>query len=232
MFRWPRSIRRLLKRNPELVPRARGLVETSGGAGFRDCLRIVLADGADLRCRIAAVQLMELLRYRKASRALAGVLKGPATPVELAWSAALALVQLGCKSQTPALIEVLRESRDLERRKAASYVLGMLGDRRAAFELSRIVADTNVDQELRSNAAEALGPCGRGSLVAKRAIAAATRDADPSIRLFATNAIGTWRDADFIPILRRLAKDDDGVAGPFGKVADEAVWVLSCLEAQ
>lgn len=182
--------------------------------------------------RSEAISLLGLLKESRAITHLLDTLKEDKHL--LSWASAVALGQIGSSTAVGPLLEVLRSSASAETRRAAIHALGLLGDRRAASGLVRVLEDLAEPATTRGEAAEALSTCG---LRSPRALAALTRAlADPSaeVRFWSAYALGQYalltprsssHKSRMVAGLRRLVRDGTVVSG-FGSVGQEAADAL------
>jgi HEAT repeat protein len=153
----------------------------------------------------------------------------------IAWSAAVALAQIGDWSAVDKLRRIAKNNNAEETRRAAIYALGRLGDPRATPVLVRVLENPREPTRLRAEAAEALATCGYSS---KRAIAALTRALrvrSVQIRFFSAYALGICArmggpvGEQAVNGLQRLLKDAS-VLPQFGSVAKEAAKSFRAIE--
>jgi len=115
----------------------------------------------------------------------------------LAWSAAVSLGYIDEPSSVPRLINAATKGVSRENRRAAISALGVLGDRRAAAILVRVLRDRHEAADIRSEAAEALASCGGNSIRAVEALTTASSDRSERVRLSSASSlriIGNRRD--------------------------------------
>ena len=183
----------------------------------KELCRIVLSKTHSEKERSDAIDALGFLGAAVALRPLLSVLKSESSL--LAWRAANAVGAIRNKRAVPPLLEILRDAKGTQNRRAAIHALGLLGDQRAASPLIRILRSGVEPTDIRADAAEALGTCegreARGAL--KRALS----DDEPRVRLFAANALASCGDRQSIESLKRLLVDDS-ILAPFGSLADEA----------
>ncbi|HEY2352928.1 MAG TPA: HEAT repeat domain-containing protein [Candidatus Acidoferrum sp.] len=145
----------------------------------------------------------------------------------MAWSAAVALAQIGDRSAVHALTQIATSDNAEETKRAAIYALGSLSDPRAAPTLVRILGNKRKSTKLRAEAAEALANCGYKSKRAITALTNALQDRSVRVKFFSAFALGQCARSGgvlsqhAVSLLQRLAKDR-GVLPRFGSVAKEA----------
>jgi HEAT repeat protein len=148
---------------------------------------------------------------------------------EVFWEAAKALASIRNRHAFRPLAAALAGEKDMEKRKAAAYALGWLGDQRAVEPLLERVADAAEDPRVRGQAAESLGYLleylqmqAQPDAAAVDALIAALRDPSGEVRFWAAFALGLARDHRAIPELERLAEADHQVVPGWWAVSKEA----------
>lgn len=156
--------------------------------------------------------------------------------VKLSWCSAVSLGHLNSIAAVRPLMKVVRGAKQSEIRRAAIHCLGVLGDRKAAALLSRVLVNATEPPPVRAQAAEALTTCGRRSKPAIAALVSALRSKSVEVRFFSAFALGQCAllggqiGGLAISGLQRLLKDRSVLKG-FGSVAGEARKSLRDIRA-
>ena len=167
----------------------------------------------DVLVRRYLVLVLGKLQEPEAVAALLSAAKDPDSETRL--YAVWALGRIGDRAAVPAVLES-SVSDDPGARKMAAYVLGRLGDPRAVPRLQVLLEDPVAD--VRWNAAIALASLGdRSGLATLRSIvdrpslsrqANLTPDQAEVAMVNALKALGALRDAETLPLLERVARED------------------------
>lgn len=156
------DVNRILDDVPEVTKRRMkqkvNRLLTSGTDSFDELLRLIDSQNTKAPARITAIWLAGRLGLKRASKSLIPVFVAGTDRV--AWEAAISLGLLKSKRSIPTFLRTLESNSEVQRRIAAAYALGMLGDRRYAHRLASILENQKEDPSLRSHVAEALGRIG------------------------------------------------------------------------
>jgi HEAT repeat protein len=158
---------------------------------------------------------------------------------EVFWEAAKALASTRSRHALRPLAAALAGEQDHEKRKAAAYALGWLGDVRAVEPLLERFADTAEDPSVRGQAAESLGYVleylrmqARPDREAVDALIAALRDPSAEVRFWAAFALGHTHDQRAIPELERLAETDHELVPRWWAVSKEARDAIASISGE
>ena len=144
------------------------------------------------------------------------------------WEAAKSLGSIKGKKAVPRLIEALLSASSVEKRVAASYALGWIGDTRAFTYLESVILDRRADPRLRGQVAEALG-----LLRDARAVEPLTeciRDESPEVRFWSAYALGQLGDVRALAALKEVKATDHVVLPGWGKISDEAADAIEQIQ--
>jgi predicted Zn finger-like uncharacterized protein len=170
-------------------------------------LRLALKDPDSKERQHAAFAVRDLARdLNKAVLDLIALLRDPERTVRAASAEALGLIGLQARLAYPALADVNRNDRDAIVREKARDALKKIGPPTAADVAAEVemLADKKAPKPARAAAAQCLALVGSDALVAVPALEVALRDADPSIRVSAAEAL--WA---------LVGKEADGVIDAF-----------------
>jgi HEAT repeat protein len=190
-----------------------------------EALGVLLTDElAEPRLRSLAAWLAGLVREPELIPALESVVM-TTSETEVLWEAAKAL----CRLETdPAVFRELLESESsAERRKAAAFALGSLGDNSAARLLIKVLASEDEDAGLRAQVAEALGYL-RNSMAFYSLMSAAV-EGPPEVRFWSVFALGNLGDERARPLLERISRTDHVEVEGWWPVSQEAISALEEL---
>jgi len=197
------------------------------GATSIDALFTVLRDRSALTgVRVAACWVVGQLGDKRAVPALLDAFGDP-DPLVFG-EAARSLGLLRSKRALWSLLAALTGDKDRDRRWAAAYALGELGNERAVEPLIHALTDGAEDVQVRGQAAESLG-----YLMDRRAVEpliAMLRDPAPEVRFWSAFAQEWLRDPRALPELRRLAAEDSAEVPGWWSVGKEAADIIPVVE--
>ena len=188
-------------------------------ATMRDRLR-----SADPQSRAAASDALGLWNHEAATELLLGALSDPDPLVRT--SAASALGKLKSRATVRPLVSALQDT-SLWVRRAAADALGAIGDARAVPALRGRLTDS--ETLVRASAICALGHMPTGS--ARRALARYAQDGIPEIRMHVARGLAAIGNANSLPALQRLSRDNTEVFGEsIAQVANQGIGAVKQRE--
>lgn len=144
-----------------------------------------------------------------------------------AFEAAKSLIALDATDAIPEVCRILKDGKTSDNRAAAAYVLGFLAGQAAINCLLKALRGSD-SVKVRSHAAEALGHTGDERAV--DGLIGALTDRAATVRYWAAFALGEIGSHAALVPLRKLAREDHGVATNGEKVSKEARRAIARLE--
>jgi HEAT repeat protein len=134
------------------------------------------------------------------------------------WEAAKALALLGDRRAIGPLGKLVNARVKPDRRAAAAYALGMMGERSATKSLMRTVRSVNTPAPVRAYVVEALGLL---DAVESRELITdlLTHDRSPQVRAAAAYALGRVGNRESLATLRRAAEADSAIVAHLGAIS-------------
>jgi HEAT repeat protein len=204
------------------VARRVDAVLDAGLTSFESLLAIAQDPAAQVDIRIDVCWLLGQLREKRAVTALLRAFQDQDSV--LMWEAAKALVELQSRRSTKPLITILMDDASANRRSAAAWALGLVGDARSLDALVHVLANEREDPDVRAHAAEALGHLaeGRKDEQIGTPLLIGLRDRSPQVRFWSAFALGSLGDVRAIPELERLVATDHVSVPGWWAVSKEA----------
>lgn len=192
-------------------------------------LAAVVRDGnADIELRRLACWALRLVPDRRALPALLTALRDE-DPI-LTLEAASALARVRDRRSVPVLVRTLKNPESADRRVAAAYALGHIGDRSAVLPLIRVLGQSRELPKVRGSAAEALAYLRDRRAV--RPLLSALGDRAPEVRFWAAFALGELGDPRALARLHEIAKRDRAMVRGWWPVRREAASAIARIEAR
>jgi HEAT repeat protein len=217
--------------DPNVRALAKQTIETLLAAkvdSFEDLLALAQDRAASSKDRVSACWLLGQLRDKRASSALFKAFEDPNT--DLNWEAAKSLGILQGKRAVRPLIDFLLEAEAPEKRAAAAYALGLIGDKKALDALLQALLNQNEAATVRGYAAEALAFLGDTRAVIP--LIDSLRDRLPEVRFWSAYALGEIGDERASADLKRLIATDEGILPGWGKISEEAANAVESIQAR
>jgi HEAT repeat protein len=204
------------------VTRRIDFVLHAGATSFESLLTLAQDSTAPLSVRIDVCWLLGQLREKRAVPALLYAFQDEHST--LTWEAAKSLVMLQSKRSTKPLITIFLDDVSGDRRSAAAWTLGLLGDARAIDTLVHVLANERDLPDVRAHAAEALGHLAEGRQAERIGplLLTALHDQSAQVRFWSAFALGSLGDPRAIPDLERLVATDHVSVSGWWKVSKEA----------
>lgn len=193
---------------------------------LEDLLRVVQDETFETNARRTICWVLGILGDKQAVEPLLTAFSDP--DIGLSWEAGKALGALRSGQAVQPLITWLLDAETIDKRMAAAYALGMIGDRRATESLIRVLVHNSAEPKLRGEAAEALGLLGDTHAVAQ--LIGCLRDKSVEVRFWSAFALGQIGDRRALPELKRLATTDEELLPGWWKISKEAADAVEQIE--
>jgi HEAT repeat protein len=192
-------------------------LQSSAEFSVEGLLAVLEDSSAALSLRCAAAWLLGQVEEQSAGGALANLVAREQQDA-LVWEAAKALCRLGHSIEI--FIRLLADGEGVERRCAAAYALGCLGEPSAVPSLVAALLNRDEHDRVRAHAAEALGHQGDRSVV--EPLLSVLKESSSEIRFWSAFALGRLRDPRALPDLEHLAQTDHRFVEGWWEVSREA----------
>lgn len=137
-----------------MQPKINQLIE-HGVDSFDTLLRTIADPTIDVTSKINAIWLVSQMGNKRGSPSLIKAFQ--LEDVSVAWESAIALGVLKSKGAVAPLVAELTSGLNQNKRAAAAYALGLIGDKTAEPPLIKLMLQPEVSSLVRSHVAEALG---------------------------------------------------------------------------
>lgn len=146
------------------------------------------------------------------------------------WEAAKALGRIRSKRAIKPLINALLQGKEVERRAASAYVLGILRDRRATEALLNVLQNKDEQPIVRGHAAEALAWFGDRRKRVIDALMSGLEDTSVEVRFWSAFALGELKIKRAADELEKLSVKDNEVLHGWWSVSEEASNALDRIK--
>jgi HEAT repeat protein len=194
---------------------------SSGVDSFESLFKTIQSPSATVQERTTAIWLAGRLGNTRAVTALVRTFFEESN-ARLFWEAGVSLGLLKSKRSVARLLKELETGDDDQRRSAAAYALGLIGDDRAGETFAAILNKRGEPSNLRSHVAEALGRLGSDKW--NRTLVAALYDESEDVVYSSVYALGENVNRDSIRELEIFLNSES--ARSFPKAREEASRII------
>jgi HEAT repeat protein len=202
---------------------------SAGGDSYQALIYLIEDPNSDENIKAIACWVLGKLKHKSSVAALLKAFDREEPNVT--WEAAKALGCIRSKRAIKPLISALLQNKDVEKRAASAYVLGILRDRRATETLLGVLKNKCEQPKVRGHAAEALAWFGDRRKSVIDALMSGLGDTSVEVRFWSVFALGELKIKRAAGELEKLSARDNEVLLGWWSVSEEASNALGRIKS-